>query len=395
MVRLDVRSRRTRSVLMWLGVVLLASVVAWSVVGGDLIGAARTEEEQVRASVEWVGEQGLLLQRSFDGRRIDEQEARRLAARSPEARRNSVLSAALDTFRAKSAFLEGDTATYGRLKENLIGSGALSPELLQIEETLGRGSSPAERGEIWKGLGRLLPLSHYRYSMDMRSGEGGLVDPPLPRVPEGPVNANCDKIGEIYAASGLLREAVDALLESLYDLRLRRPDARYADAWRKIGGYEEEMGEKVLAARAYFNVVHNDPSKKEVIVMALKRVLSGQGKGVRGGAAEVRFLELEKALAVSQLYRECNLHPRALELLSKYAFADDSAAAKARDEIKQEWMAKIVNLHRLVKGPDCVLLGCRVDDVQDWAAVKIPRPSDLFWKPQGAAGAGTKPAGGK
>jgi tetratricopeptide (TPR) repeat protein len=395
MMTWEIRSRRTKRVVWCLDVVFLALMVGGSVEGGDGVRPARSEEEHVRDAVEWVAEEGALLKRSFGREGIDGKEARRLAERVPKMEKDSVVSAALDVFRAKAVFLDGDAPAYGRLKQRLRDATALSPELLQVEETLGSEGTGAERRHRWDELGRLLPLTKYRYSMDRRSGEGALVDPPLPEMPEGPVSANCEKIGEIYAGSGLLREAVDALLESVYDTRARQPDPGYADRWYRIGTYEEEMGEQLLAARAYLNAVHNDPTRKAEITGALMRAVSGKPRSGQEVGRAVSRLPVEKALEIARLYAQCNLHPRALELLSKYEMTADSAEGRIREEIREEWISKIVKLYRLVKGPDCVLLGRRVDAVKDWATVKIPRPSDLFWKPQGAAGAGTRPAGGK
>jgi hypothetical protein len=81
----------------------------------------------------------------------------------------------------------------------------------------------------------------------------------------------------------------------------------------------------------------------------------------------------------------------ALSVLSRVKIEPGSPAAQKRAEIASQW-AGVVEHHKGVREPGCVLLGHKVDDVKDWAKVKIPRPSDLFWKPQ--SGTTTKPAGG-
>src|SRR3972149_5300904 len=87
---------------------------------------------------------------------------------------------------------------------------------------------------------------------------------------------------------------------------------------------------------------------------------------------------------VAEPYRQCNLHPLALRVLSEAQVGSETELSKQRQAIEKEWLG-IVEKHQRVRGQKCMLLGLKAIEVKSWADAKILRPSDTFWKRREAA----------
>jgi hypothetical protein len=382
----------------WLGRFLLIAVILGAASGGSDDDLRRTIQNTVR----WVSEVGVLAGYAYSGdaytKGVSEltTRANKLEETAPAKRGQRELDSALMMYVLEVKLLVGDTAGFAKLKEETVATAVLGPEVLALENMFSvvilRYSAP-ERGQVRNELGTVLPVSSWGSGLDsVKAPELGFVDPPLADVSyTRGMPYRLEKVADLYGDAGLKREEVNSLLESIYSapVPIHRPES--TGLWMRIAKLEESMGERLLAVRGYLSAAHNDPARESEVVDALVRILAKEWKARKEVDVRKGSLSLEAALKVADLYRQSNLHPMALRVLAGFDLEPEGPEAKVRDEIAQEW-AGIVRRHRLIRGPKCVILGQKVDEVKDWAAVKIPRPSDLFWKPQ--SGTTTKPAGG-
>jgi hypothetical protein len=364
----------------------------------DAYGRSDSQEERetARKTVSWVKNVGVIVGDMFSKGGFRRNQTRALEESDPTDHWPEELQPAFAMYRCELKILSGDTPGYRTAKRRMLDSDVVAPDVIDLEYVFRADlwESVQDRRDVTLDSGRFRPLSWAGTRRDFIVGPfAGAIDPPLVDIPQTLGLSNrLRKVAEVYRESAPTRELIDSLLEALYaePVIIHRPQFR--EPWLRIATYEEQMGERLLAVRAYLNAVHNDPACEDEVATALARLISKDWRAPKHTSPLKPALSLENALEIADLYRQSNLHPMALRVLAGFDLEPEGPEAKVRDEIAQEW-AGIVRRHRLVRGPTCVILGQKVDDVQDWAAVKIPRPSDLFWKPQ--SGTTTKPAGGK
>jgi WD40 repeat protein/tetratricopeptide (TPR) repeat protein len=325
-------------------------------------GAEQPPNADATKFAAWCAELGTVMPRKWNGSPMKE-EIEHLGKTIPTVN-DPYMSACLPFYRAALLAINGDEAAFREIEKNLQEAGTFEPELLFYELQVFDGSDAEtlnKRLTAWDSYGEYVPLSLYGSDRDDRIAPAGLVDPPPPSVPklEG-LSERLAKVGDLYAKAGLLREAVDSYIESIYAEYPVKPEPKCALRWAKIAEWEMTMGRPQLAVRAYLKALGMKPENPAEI--------------------QRRPLDAESAAAVAALYRQMNLHPLALQALASAEKQTGADFTAQRKEIADEW-AKIVEIHAKIRGDKCVILGTKAADVKDWTSIHINRPSETFWKP--------------
>jgi len=262
------------------------------------------------------------------------------------------------------------------------------PDFLLLAARLGAPDNP-ESGEwhrdVLDKLGAILPLSIFGRDRDSRRS-GRMFEKPNPPPPKVPVSTDAKafvQIGDTFAENGRLREAVNCWLEGLYACQLLSEHKRAGTVWIKVAQAEDRLGRETLAVRAYLRAAHEDGAHTEVASAGVARVLSGQ----KTDKPEARKpLDEATVSRLVGLYKRLNLHPFALSLIEKELPPSPSKQALTHS-VREEWDGIVGNLVATYKaGKNSYILGHRASDVADWSKIKVPRPSDTFWKEAGAPG---------
>ena len=186
----------------------------------------------------------------------------------------------------------------------------------------------------------------------------------------------------MYAHSGLHEQAVDSYIESVYAIPSVSQDAN-GRTWLAVGKVETQLGQSQLAIRAYLQAAYSAPDLSDQACNGLAQVFKEKAsKSMERTRGE---LTAKTALKIADLYRQHNVHPLALRVLSESHIRSDAEVSKQRLAIEKEWLG-VVNTHKQQQqqlgGGELVLLGVKASDVKSWADVHILRPSDTYWKPR-------------
>ena len=377
----------------WSDIARLMSCYAASVVlvfgttfasAGDGGNDAQRATAEVQRIVSWISAIGDISKTHATAGAVDPEACARLLAQMPEAPRR--LAEELLFYRAAISWLAGDAKSFSENANAARRHGVATPELLLYEAMLS-STERDRRRELDDQYGLVVPLSVFgrrRDKMKSASELGADIDPPPPSVPLGNVSDRLSTIAALLAQHGASRRAIDVYLESIYAYpRVGGNDT--GAMWVRVGELEKHVGRNELALRAFLRAVYYDPSKaKEILPQVV--LLSGEAKKLQDKEEQERKdkdidrkLSPRLASKIAELYRECNLHPFSLRVLSEVDNGSDTELDKQRQEIEKEWLL-IVDKHQRVCGDKCMLLGVKVNDVKSWANVDILRPSDTYWK---------------
>jgi tetratricopeptide (TPR) repeat protein len=354
------------------------------------LGVVNEQATQTSTSAEkvvaWVADVGTTMQKNQNEKDVDRKHLEDLLKNVPEVTEPDI-SVWLPFYRAVLLVMTRDEVEFRQVEADLQKSGTLEPELLSYELTFEGAldeTSTKKRIAAWDLYGEYIPLSYLGSGRDDRMSPARMiVNPPLPSIPKtSGLSDTLVKVGDLYAKCGLLREATNSYIESIYAESVHKPNPSCAPRWTKIAEWEMEMGQTQLAIRAYLKAAYNDPDSASESSEGITKVLAANAPENKPEGQQPK-LDKETALAIAALYCESNLHPLALQVLTQAQKDTDGDFTTQRAEIEKEW-TKIVEPHKQVRGDNCVILGAKVIDVKDWAAVHINRPFDTFWKPQPA-----------
>lgn len=293
------------------------------------------------------------------------------------------LGNALIYYRAIQAWLASDDKAFSDEVQKAKKANVFQPDLLLYEVILigeGGGKKLAKRIAAWDEYGCIVPISLYGENRADRLAPAGLIDPPLPNVPKlDHIEEQLVKIGDLYANSGLNEEAVDVYIESVFAMPHVSWEIK-GSTWLKVGKIEAQLGQTQLAIQAYLKALFSDPALYGEVRKGIENVF--KAKILESKEPSQPKLGTEAAMKIAELYRQCNLHPFALHVLSKIeSSSSNMELTKKRTAIEKEWLL-VVNKHQRIRGEKCMLLGIKVTNVKSWADVKITRPSDTFWIPR-------------
>jgi hypothetical protein len=243
------------------------------------------------------------------------------------------------------------------------------PEALWLKIQLAAaGLDDASNQVRWRledQLGLMLPLSGWGRLRDARLGEREAVRAGLPRhdVPGADVTipaidrARLRAVADLFAAMHMHAEAANAYRELMYSAFTPpqfpapgldtwiSPEA--ADGWLTTARLEARLGRRSWAFQALLLAAASSPSALE----PARAVLAALNQ-----PPERAIVDRSKLVEIAQRYRECNLHPRALEALET---ARQLPGAPVAEEIKRtasEW-GELLAAYREANQPVAFLFG--------------------------------------
>ena len=194
-----------------------------------------------------------------------------------------------------------------------------------------------------------------------------------------------EKIPRIYENMGCLRKAVDSYIEVIYsgvlffrfmDQSGSRVKKEKARLWLRVGKLEGKLGHYGLAFSAYLKAAY---THKSAVERAIKGVSQSLAEKPKIDPPDPEY-ELAKMKRIAKLYAETNVHPLALSVLKKAEAETGAELDKLKKSIREEWQ-KIIQWYEECIWAARLFYGHKASEVDDWAKVHIPRPSDTFWKP--------------
>jgi len=375
--------------LRWSGAAgLLASYTVWAILvfgteyasAGDKGDNGQRDAADAQYVVSWISAIGGISKSYSEGSTVEPKACARLLSEVPDVRRP--LADELVFYRAVLSWLAGDGKSFSENANAASRRGVFTPELLLYEARL-VSTNRTRRGELDEQYGLLVPASVCGRRRDemksaLKSDFHEYIDPPPPFVPLGNVSNGLSAVAALLAQHGAPRRAIDVYLESIY--ANPRVGGDVGLMWVRVGELERHLGGKELALRAFLRAVYYDPSKAKEVLPRVA-VLVGESKKPQDKGNSDKNLSVQLCIRIAELYRQCNLHPFALRVLSEVHIGSDIEASRHRQVIEKEWLA-IVAEHTAVGGDKTMLLGVKVSDVKSWADVHILRPSDTYWKPR-------------
>ena len=317
----------TRCHVVWSYGGVLAAVLLGATIcaAGDTAAADSADARRVEESVRWAKELGEACRaRLRAAKKVTTTPPLQPSAivemgRHVRETRGPDLGNALIYYRAVHAWLALDEKAFADEEQKSKGAGVFLPDLLLYKVSFCAGllaDDTAKRGAAWQEYGRICPISAEGQGRDasfapMRS----FPNPPLPFVPE--LGGNEDRlvtIGDLYAGRGLYERAVDSYVESVFSTP-RLSETNKGSTWLTVGKIETQLGQPQLALRAYLQAVYESPDLygrvRKGIADVFRTKPSARKEPARGE------LTVEAAMKIAELYRQCNVHPFALRVLSE------------------------------------------------------------------------------
>lgn len=281
--------------------------------------------------------------------------------------------------RARLMGLGGDRAQAVTLLDELLAHGRQLPEALwlkiQLTHREGDEQSNQQRWEIEDRLGELLPISSWGRLRDARLEvkqarqlSRSLVDnPELPVIPMVD-RARLLRIAQLYEDMRLFDQAGNAYREAIYGgfLPPEFPDAGAeswisepaADAWMSTARCEAAAGRQAWAVHALLMAVA--PSGRRL----LRAKSAAETIFESNQAAAAPAVDLRRLTEIADLYRDSNLHPRALAALKLGEKLPNADLSQRQRDLTEAWK-HLISECRAGRDEICFLFGRRVADVRD------------------------------
>jgi len=183
------------------------------------------------------------------------------------------------------------------------------------------------------------------------------------------------RIGELFEEMGFVRLAINTYVEVLY-MSGTSLDDNGGKLWLRVADLELRCGEKKLALRAYLKAAYRSDNAR---AHAEKGLRTSLGKEQQKDIPPAKF-DVEKIKEIANIYGQLNMHPLGLSFLRRAGKTLDVDLSEEEKRLASDW-AQILQQIAAVAGNDCSVYGHDISKVDDWATVKILRPSDTFWKP--------------
>jgi hypothetical protein len=174
------------------------------------------------------------------------------------------------------------------------------------------------------------------------------------------------RIASLFDQMAMSDEAANAYREAIYSAcpPPEFPEAgaetwmsdTLAAAWLAVARNEISVGIKPWAAQAAFMAVASSPRVRATAAALLRSIESGE-KSATGSEPNAKML-----IEIAGLYRDCNLHPRAILALDLAAQLPRANVSSLKDEIVSEW-SKRISLYMSGRDQICFLFGLRVASV--------------------------------
>lgn len=285
-----------------------------------------------------------------------------------------VFKTALTYHHARLTSLAGDSAQALQILDKLCADETPLPEAVWSKLQLRAGdeseAGTRQRIEVEDGLGTLLPISAWSMVRDARleQAQAESLDIPLALGAPPPIIPTLDQvkffqIAALFDDMRMLSETANAYREAVYGT-LAPPNfpefgfetwvsADAADAWLAIARAEVALSRDKWAVQAILMAVVSSSQTHTEAKSLLQQILDN----VRD-APELEP-SIEKLTEIAQIYRECNLHTRALEVLETAAALPGADVSALRTQITAEW-TQVLNAYKRGREDICYLYGVKV-----------------------------------
>ncbi len=315
------------------------------------------------------------------------------------AKQSAIVERDVPFYRGECLILMGDPNGASAIAQEQLARGYKTPDILLMNMDSDR--SEHYRADLADELGKVLPIGSWGRSRDRRLGgpARGLASPGPLYVPAGGISVSDTEeelltamqpgsygiqevlaaIASLYEKAGFTEEALNAYLEAAYIGRTSAAPSLQGQAWMKAAELERTRDNGGLAVRAYLKAVYN---WHEYAERAKKGVIEVLSQNKPEGPEPKPVLRVDAAVTIATLYRKLRLHPFAMAALERSENDGGQRISDEKSKTLKEWQGILLSLERSRHdvGQDSYVFGFRASEVKDWAKIRIPRPTDTFWK---------------
>jgi tetratricopeptide (TPR) repeat protein len=259
---------------------------------------------------------------------------------------------------------------------DLLNKNIYLPEALWLMIQLTASDTSKDGNKLrWKledQLGKILPISFWGRQRDNKLEEeeimrkGGLFSdgPDWPQVPD-PTSQKLLQIARLFDQMNMHAEAANAYREAIYGT-FDPPgfpqfgsetwiSGETADAWFSVARHEMSIGINKWAFQALPMAVVASPDLKDKTDELLHDMLNDTKVKSRPAP------ELEKLNQIAILYRDSNLHPRAIHVLNTAEKVLGADVSQLRNKIANDWKNLLIAYTR-EREETCFLFGQKVSE---------------------------------
>lgn len=276
---------------------------------------------------------------------------------------------------ARFLAMAGDIDKASELLDYIIQSKTPLPEALwlniQLKASAVNEESNSLRWSLEDELGLMLPISRWGMLRDTRLEENEAEKTGHPIYDtSGPIiplleSEKLFRIAFLFYEMKMIPETANAYREAVYGT-LMPPDfpefgreswasEEAADSWLKIAIMDAMLGGKMWGTQALLMAVASSKSHLSKAEEILKKMLSDQVP------MPTPAPDLAKLTEIAMLYRDCNIHPRAILTLNEAEKALGANVSKLKNDIEKSWN-ELVTSYARGKESICFLFGSKVSD---------------------------------
>lgn len=279
---------------------------------------------------------------------------------------------------------KGENSEYETLLENLLKQNPVLPEVIWLTLQISREGEEArsKRFSYENMLSTTIPVSIWTFLSDSRLEQEEIERRELltiiglehPSIPQLDVN-KLSKIARLFNEMNMGDLAINAYREAIYNYSPTdyQSPGKYdtwtspntADLWLTLATLEAQAGSTKWALHALCMAAASAPDRLEELQELVPSIYNPP-------KAEPSHYDKERLLTIARLYKECNLHPRALEVL---ALTEKALKVKLTEEIKATEMEWVELIRQYADGREssCYLFGLKVADyLKSPLKIKVP-----------------------